>query len=88
MVMNYPIVLVKWADAHCSEGGWLTLEDYEDTGETIVESVGFLVPVPDSGSKKDHVTIWQTYCEGDVIHAIHIPVGMIRDIKVLCKVSD
>jgi len=81
----YPIVLVEWADAHLSEGGWLTLADYEDEGEVMVESVGFLVPVGEAGSKKDHVTLWQTMSEGDVIHAMHIPVAMVRKMKILVK---
>jgi hypothetical protein len=81
----YPIVLVEWADAHLSEGGWLTLADYEDEGEVMVESVGFLVPVGEAGSKKEHVTLWQTMSEGDVIHAMHIPVAMVRKMKILVK---
>jgi hypothetical protein len=81
----YPIVLLQWADAHLSEGGWQTLSEYEDDGEVLVESVGFLVPEGDAGSKKDHVTLWQTYADGDVIHAMHIPVAMVRKIKVLVK---
>lgn len=81
----YPIVLVEWADAHLSESGWITLAEYEDEGEVMVESVGFLVPVGEAGSKKDHVTLWQTMSEGDVIHAMHIPVAMVRKMKILVK---
>lgn len=81
----YPIVLVEWADAHLSEGGWITLAEYEDEGEVMVESVGFLVPVGEAGSKKEHVTLWQTMSEGDVIHAMHIPVAMVRKMKILVK---
>jgi hypothetical protein len=50
-----------------------------------VESVGFLVPVGEAGSKKEHVTLWQTMSEGDVIHAMHIPVAMVRKMKILVK---
>ena len=81
----YPIVLVCWADAHLSEGGWITLSEYKDDGEVMVSSVGFLVPVGEAGSKKDHVTLWQTFADGDVIHAMHIPVAMVRSMKVLVK---
>jgi hypothetical protein len=80
---RYPIVLVTWADTHLSEGGWLDLDDYEDDGECIVTSVGFHIPVGDAGSKQKHVTLWQTLCKEEGIHAIHIPVGMVRDIKIL-----
>lgn len=79
---NYPIVLVTWADAHMSDGGWLDLDDYEDNGECLVQTTGFLVPVGDPGSKEGHVTVWQSLCENEGIHGTHIPVGMVRDIKV------
>lgn len=80
---EYQIVLVKWADAHTGEGGWHTIEDYEDDGECIVETVGFLIPPTESGGKKGHVTIWQTLKEGDGIHPMHIPDGMVRTIQFL-----
>jgi hypothetical protein len=80
---KYPMVLVTWADTHLSEGGWLDLADYEDDGECIVASVGFHIPVGDPGSKEKHLTLWQTLCQDEGIHAIHIPVGMVREIKIL-----
>ena len=80
-----PVVLIKWADAHGSEQGWISLNEHDDDGEAIVYSSGFLISVGEQGSKKDHVTLWQTYSDGDVIHAIHIPVAMVRSIKVLAK---
>lgn len=79
------IVLVEWADAHTSEGGWLTLDEYKDDGEVIVHTVGFLIKEGEKGAKKDHVTLWQTFSDGDVIHAMHIPLAMVRKIKVLSK---
>lgn len=81
--MKRTVVWVKWADAHTSEAGWLDIDQYEDDGETIVDTVGFLLPYPDQGSKKDHITVWQTLCDGDGIHAMHIPVGMVRSMVVL-----
>ena len=83
--MKFSIVLIRWADAHMSDAGWLELAEYEDDGETIVESVGFLIPVGEAGSKKDHVTLWQTLCDDEGIHAMHIPVGMVREVKVLSE---
>ena len=77
------MVLVTWADTHLSEGGWLDLDEYEDDGECIVSSVGFQIPVGDPGSKDKHLTLWQTLCKEEGIHAIHIPIGMVRDIKIL-----
>lgn len=79
------IVLVNWADAHTSEGGWLTLGDYKDDGEVIVQTVGFLVKEGEAGAKKNHITLWQTHADGDAIHAMHIPIEMVRSIKVLLK---
>ena len=80
---NKTIVLVQWADTHMSDSGWLDLDKYEDDGEMLVDTVGFLIPVGEPGSKAQHVTVWQTLCKGEGIHAIHIPVGMVRDTKVL-----
>lgn len=77
------MVLVTWADTHLSEGGWLDLDGYEDDGECLVSSVGFQIPVGDPGSKDKHLTLWQTLCKEEGIHAIHIPIGMVRDIKIL-----
>lgn len=83
-VAPYPIVLVVWADAHAGEGGWLELEQYEDDGECLVPSVGFLVP-PKEGGKDNHVTLWQSINEGEGINPFHIPQGMVRSIKILCE---
>ena len=77
------LVYVQWADAHTSEGGWLDLEDYEDEGECLVETVGYMIPVGEPGSKKDHVSVWQTLCDGEGIHGFHIPIGMVRTIKTI-----
>ena len=84
---NKTIVLVQWADTHMSDSGWLDLDKYEDDGEMLVDTVGFLIPVGEPGSKDQHVTVWQTLCKGEGIHAIHIPVGMVGDIKVLDTTS-
>lgn len=79
----YSIVLVEWADAHCSEGGWMDLDEYKDDGEVIVSTVGFLIPVGEDGSKDGHVTVWQSVADNDAIHGFHIPVAMVRKLTVL-----
>jgi hypothetical protein len=84
---NYAIVLIRWADAHAGEGGWLSLDEYEDEGEVIVETVGFLVPADAPGGKKDHVTVWQSYHEGEGIHPFHVPCSMVRSIKTISDIS-
>jgi len=81
------IVLVKWADAHCGPSGWQTLAEYADDGEEIVTTVGFLTPEGTHGFKADHVTIWQTVAGDDAIHPFHIPVGMVRQITILCSLE-
>ena len=79
----YPVALVYWADACGGDPGWLTLDDVDDDGETLVQSVGFLVPTGDAGAKKDHITLLQTFHDGDGINLFYIPVGMMRKIILL-----
>lgn len=80
---DYTIVLVKWADACGEEPGWLSLDALEDTGEVIVQSVGFLIPKDEPGFKQDHVTLMQSYHDGEGIHIFRIPVGMVRSMTVV-----
>ena len=80
---NRTIVHVRWADAHMSQSGWLEMDDYIDDGETIVDTVGFLIPIGEPGSKDKHVTVWQSLCRDEGIHAMHIPVAMVREMKVV-----
>jgi hypothetical protein len=77
------VVYIQWADTHLSEPGWLNMDDYEDDGECLVDTVGFLIPIGEPGSKDKHVTVWQTVCKEEGIHAIHIPVAMVRDMKAI-----
>lgn len=79
----YPMVHVVWADAHAGEGGWIDLGEYDDDGECLVETVGFLVPSTDPGGKKNHITVWQTYAGGEAINPFHIPAGMVRKLQVI-----
>lgn len=80
------IVLIKWADASGEEPGWLSLEELEDDGEVLVSTVGFLIPADEPGGKQDHVSVMQSYHEGEAIHVFRIPVGMVRSMSVLgCK---
>lgn len=83
--MNYPVVCVRWADAHAGDGGWLELSSYPDDGEYIITTVGYLVPADSPGGKADHVTLWQTLTDGEGIHPFHIPVQMVRNIQVIAE---
>ena len=79
---KFPVVLIVWADAHGGEGGWQSLEDLEDDGETLVQSVGFLVPAGEGG-KVGHLTLWQSFEGGEGFHPFYIPVGMVRETRLL-----
>ena len=79
----YPMALVYWADACGGDPGWLTLEDVEDDGEVLVQSTGFLLPTEDPGAKQNHVTLLQSFHDGDGINLFYIPVAMVRKIILL-----
>ena len=83
MKNEYPIVLIEWADACGGDPGWFTLDDIEDDGETIIQSVGFLIPADEPPGKKDHITLLQSYHDGDGIHLFWIPIAMVRKTIVL-----
>jgi len=83
MKTEYPVVLIEWADACGGDAGWLALDAVEDDGETLVHSVGFLIPSEDPGGKKDHVTLLQSYHEGEGINLFYIPIQMVRKTLVL-----
>lgn len=79
----YPMALIYWADACGGDAGWLTLDEVEDDGEVLVQSVGFLVPVGDPGSKENHITLLQSIHDGEGINLFYIPVAMVRKIFLL-----
>ena len=74
-------VLVTWHDAHSGAESWINIKDL-DTEPAEVQSVGFLLATSDGG-KPDHVTLYQSRNEDSLDHVLHIPVGMVRTIKVL-----
>lgn len=80
---EYPVALIYWADACGGDAGWLTLDEVEDDGEVLVQSVGFLVPVGDAGSKEKHMTLLQSIHDGEGINLFYIPVAMVRKIVLL-----
>jgi len=75
------VVLVTWHDAHSGAESWINIKDL-DTDPAEVQSVGFLLATSDGG-KPDHVTLFQSRNEDSVDHVLHIPVGMVKHIKVL-----
>ena len=75
------VVLVTWHDAHSGAESWINIKDL-DTEPAEVQSVGFLLATSDGG-KPDHVTLYQSRNEDSIDHVLHIPVGMVRTMKVL-----
>ena len=75
------VVLVTWHDAHSGAESWINIKDL-DTEPAEVQSVGFLLATSDGG-KPEHVTLYQSRNEDSVDHVLHIPVGMVKHIKVL-----
>lgn len=86
--MSHTVVYVIWADAHCGTEGWQTLTDYEDDGEALVHTVGFLIPAQEPGGKQGHVTVWQSISDSDGIGPFHIPVAMVRSVTALAAGVD
>ena len=74
-------VLVTWHDAHSGAESWINIKDL-DTEPAEVQSVGFLLATSDGG-KPEHVTLYQSRNEDSLDHVLHIPVGMVRTMKVL-----
>lgn len=76
--LPYPIVAVKWRDAHADPiGTWTNLDELEDCGPYHVISVGFLLP----SVKADHVSVAQSLDPEENIDTIlHIPVKMVEEV--------
>jgi hypothetical protein len=79
------VVLVTWHDAHSGAESWINIKDL-DTEPAEVQSVGFLLATSDGG-KPDHVTLYQSCNEDSVDHVLHIPVRMVRTMKVLMELE-
>jgi hypothetical protein len=79
------VVLVTWHDAHSGAESWINIKDL-DTEPAEVQSVGFLLATSDGG-KPDHVTLYQSCNEDSVDHVLHIPVMMVRTMKVLMELE-
>ena len=79
------VVLVTWHDAHSGAESWINIKDL-DTDPAEVQSVGFVLATTDGG-KPDHITLYQSRNEESVDHVLHIPVGMVKSIKVLMELE-
>ena len=78
-------VLVIWHDAHSGSESWINIKDL-DTEPAEVKSVGFLL-VPADGGKADHITLYQSRNEDSLDHVLHIPVGMVKSVKLLMELE-
>jgi hypothetical protein len=88
VTLPYPLVLVEWADAHTSEGGWQDLETLADDEECVIQSVGFMIPEGEPGGKTGHVSLWQTYKEPEGVHGFYVPSAMVRRVIILSPILD
>ena len=79
------VVLVTWHDAHSGAESWINIKEL-DSDPAVVESVGFLLN-EDNGGKPDHITLYQSRNEDSLDHVLHIPVGMVRTMKVLMELE-
>ena len=79
------VVLVTWHDAHSGAESWISIKDL-DSDPAVVESVGFLLN-GEEGGKPDHLTLFQSRIGDEIDHVLHIPVGMVRKIKVLMELE-
>jgi len=77
------LAIITWHDCHGDSDGWLTLGELEQE-PAIVHSVGWLVPTQEGGCP-DHVTLYQSRIEGteQIDSVVHIPVGMVKNVKLL-----
>jgi hypothetical protein len=74
----FPMVYVKWHDAHAVAPSWICLDDIDDE-PAIVESVGWVL----HGKKDGHIVLAQSITDNEGDHILAIPVGMVRSMKVL-----
>jgi len=79
------VVLVVWHDAHSGSESWINIKDL-DSEPAEVKSVGFLLAMSDGG-KPNHVTLYQSRNEDSLDHVLHIPVGMVKSIKLLMELE-
>lgn len=80
--MKRTIVVVEWADAHSGASSWVSIDELDKTGEVVITSVGFLLPV-EQGGREHHVTLVQSFDDTNVDHVIHVPVAMVRNMKTV-----
>ena len=78
-------VLVIWHDAHSGSESWINIKDL-DTEPAEVKSVGFML-APADGGKPDHITLYQSRNEDSLDHVLHIPIGMVKSVKMLMELE-
>jgi len=78
-------VLVIWHDAHSGSESWINIKDL-DNEPAEVKSVGFML-APADGGKPDHITLYQSRNEDSLDHVLHIPVGMVKSVKLLMELE-
>jgi len=76
--MKHSIIMVTWHDAHSIGDTWMAMP--VESEPCIVQSIGWLIP----DAKPDYVVLAQSYTNEDMYdHLLAIPVGMIKDTKLI-----
>lgn len=78
--MNLPFALITWVDASMGSPHWQEgdLPELPSTTSNVMKSSGFI-----AHNNSEWVVLVQTVGEGVHANSIEIPVGMIREIKVI-----
>lgn len=76
---HYPLVSVKWTDAHAVTETWTQIDDLDDES-CLVLSVGYLLPE----SKPGHIVLIQSIIEDseEVDGVLAIPLGMVQEVRL------
>lgn len=78
--MNLPFAVITWIDASMNNPHWQTgdLPDLPTKTSNVMRTSGFI-----AHKTSDWVVVVQTVGEGAHANSIEIPVGMIKEMKVI-----
>jgi hypothetical protein len=80
-----PVCIVLWEDAHAGSSYSWTVVDDIDPDPYLVVSVGVML---DESVKPGHVTIIQSYVNECCDGLLHIPLAMVKEVKIVDSVPD
>lgn len=80
-----PVCIVTWEDAHAgSSYSWTAVDDIDPEPYTVI-SVGVML---DESVKPGHVTIIQSFVNECCDALLHIPLPMVKEVKIVDTVID